>query len=131
MASKRHAVIEHRPLPKTSLSLIDPRITEHKFKAEGQCRMCERRYTVRPLTRHHLVPEAWFLGQPLKLRLIRNAHANLVPLCRPCHDLVDNREADMREEARRHLRRCLSQAEIAFAIQTRGQRWLDYHYPRI
>lgn len=131
MASKAHTVIEHRWARKPSISLVDPRVTEHKMRAEGHCRMCLRPARVRPLTRHHLVPEAWFLRQSLKMRLIRNAHANIVPLCRACHDLVDNREESLREEARRHLRRSLSQSEITFAIQVRGQEWLDFHYPRI
>ena len=93
--------------------------------------MCLRRASVRLLSRLDLVAVAWFLRQPLKMRLIRNAHANIVPLCRPCHDLVDNREQPVREEARMHLRRSLSQSEIAFAIQVRGQRWLDREYRRI
>lgn len=131
MASKAHTVIEHRWARRPSISLADPRVTEHKMRAEGHCRMCLRPASVRPLTRHHLVPEAWFLRQPLAMRLIRNAHANIVPLCRPCHDLVDNRSNLVREEARMHLRRSFSQSEIAFAIQVRGQHWLDREYPRI
>lgn len=127
----RKRAIEHKPVRLPSASLISPRITQHKILAEGHCRMCGRAVRVRPLTRHHLVPESWFLRQPLPLRMIRNAHANLVPLCRPCHDLVDNREEDVRSEARRHLRRCLSQAEMAFAIQVRGIAWLDANYPRL
>lgn len=123
--------IHHRPVRLPAESLVSPRVTQHKILAEGQCRMCGRAAYVRPLTRHHLVPESWFLGQPLPLRLIRNAHANIVPLCRPCHDRVDSREEDERAPARRELRRCLSQAEVAFAIQVRGRRWLDSHYPRI
>jgi 5-methylcytosine-specific restriction endonuclease McrA len=128
MGCKR--VIEHRPVRLPAESLISPRVTQHKILAEGQCRMCGRAHRVRPLTRHHLVPESWFLSQPLPLRLIRNAHANIVPLCRPCHDRVDSREADERTDARRELRRCLGQAEIAFAISVRGKSWLDRYYPR-
>lgn len=69
------------------------------------------------------------MRQPEHLRIIRNAHANIIPLCRPCHDLVDNREHDERRQARRHLRRSLSQAEISFIIQVRGMNWLNHHYP--
>lgn len=99
------------------------------MRAEGHCRMCLRPASVRPLTRHHIIPESWFLRQPYHLRVIRNAHANICPLCRPCHDLVDNRDEDERMSARRELRRSFSQSEIAFAIQVRGIDWLNETYP--
>lgn len=109
---------------------------------EAHCRMCLRHKRVRPLTRHHLVPLAWFLQrhqvngetvyvQPLGVRQIRNANANIIPLCRPCHDLVDHRDREIRKAARRELRRSLWQPEIAFAIAVRDLHWLDAHYPRI
>lgn len=125
----RHLITEHRWARRPSVSLMSPRATEHKMRSEGHCRMCLRPASVRHLTRHHIVPEAWFLRQPLHLRLIRNAHANIVPLCRLCHDLVDNRDADEREDARRMLRRTFSQSEIAFAVQVRGLKWLNDTYP--
>jgi hypothetical protein len=81
------------------------------------------------LTRHHLVPEHWFLRQPLALRQIRNAHANIIPLCRPHHDLVESKQPVVRLEARRLLRQTLTQDEIVFAIQVRGRAWLDMEYP--
>lgn len=125
----RKRTIEHRPIILPSEHLCNPKLTARKM--ETICRMCTRPREVRPLTRHHLVPESWFLKQPLPLRLIRNAHANIVPLCRPCHDRIDSREEYVRLEARRYLRRSLSQQEIAFAIQVRGRAWLNHHYPGI
>ena len=122
--------IEHRPFRLPSEHLCSTKLTHRKIE-NGVCRMCLRSSKLRALTRHHLVPHAWFLSQPLALRLIRNAHANIVPLCRPCHDLVDSRDPVEREEARRHLRRSLLQDEVAFAIQVRGRTWLEYNYPAI
>ena len=122
--------IEHRPIRLPSADLCSPRLTHRKLDA-GYCRMCRREARVRPLTRHHLVPESWFLRQPLPLRMIRNAHANIVPLCRPCHDRIDCRDIVERSQARRELRRSLTQQEITFAIQVRSRAWLDYEYPRI
>lgn len=128
MASK--IMIEHRPFIIPGRTLISPKVTNHKMVAEGHCRMCLRPDRVRPLTRHHLVPVSWFIRQPVPLRVIRNAHANIVPLCRLCHDLVDRADdPEERMRARRELRRSLGQAEIAFAIQVIGKEWLDEHYP--
>lgn len=90
-----------------------------KFKAEGQCRLCERKASVRPLTRHRIVPGA--VGGPYRAD-------NVVPLCRPCHDLVDHRDEDVRVPARRMLRVVLWPVEVAYA-----RRWLrgrfDTMYP--
>lgn len=122
-------ITEHRWARRPSISLMSPKATEHKMRAEGHCRMCLRPASVRPLTRHHIIPESWFLRQPMHLRVVRNAHANIVPLCRPCHDLVDNRDADEKKTARRGLRRSFSQSEIAFAVQVRGLDWLNATYP--
>lgn len=102
-----------------------------KVREEGHCRMCGRRgseelqpQSVRFLTRHHLVPRRWFRRHPLLQRLYANVDANIVPLCRPCHDMV---ECDL--GARRMLRHVLTQAEIAFCIQLRGEEWLEHRYP--
>lgn len=129
MASKMRT--EHRFVRVPDRTLISPKATNHKMVAEGHCRMCLRPSSVRRLTKHHIVPVSWFLRQPLPLRMIRNAHANVTPLCRTCHDRVDNREEDERMEARRELRRSFSQQEIAFAIAIRGKDWLDETYPSI
>lgn len=102
-----------------------------KFGSGAICRMCAREKKIRPLTRHHLVPRAFFaeLEQSDPRRAFVNATANLIPLCRPCHDLVDNRDEFERTFARRKLRQLLGQAEIAFVIALLGKRWLDEHYP--
>ena len=123
-------VIEHRPIKLPSQELCSPKLAHRKID-DGLCRMCLRPAHVRLLTRHHLVPASWFLRQPLPLRMIRNAHANIVPLCRPCHDRVDTRDPMEHIPARRELRRSLAQQEIAFAIQVRGRAWLEREYPRI
>lgn len=91
--------------------------------------MCLRDEGVRPLTRHHIIPESWFMPQPIKLKMIRNAHANIVPLCRLCHDLVDSKNAIERAEARKMLRKTFSQQELAFVIRVLGKGWLDEQYP--
>lgn len=105
---------------------ISPSLLSWRNKrAEGRCRMCQRDHDVRPLTLHHVVPSSWFRRQRRRLALIRNVAANLVPLCRPCHDLVEENEA-----ARSELRRLLAPDEVAFAIQTAGRAWLDKTYPQ-
>lgn len=107
-----------------------------KCLTEGQCRMCERRHRISPLTRHHLVPVSWFNSQPIHddqpargVRMLRNADANIVPLCRHCHDQIDHRDDYLRTTARKMLRATLSQTEIAFVIAIRGKEWLDENYP--
>lgn len=104
--------------------------TARKFAGFALCRMCGKPKAVRPLTRHHLVPQSWFRYQDGHVKALMSATANLIPLCRLCHDLVDNSD-DLweRVEARKMLRRSLTQQEIAFAIQVRGQSWLDIAYP--
>lgn len=122
----RKLAIEHRRAELPSEALASPKWTARKME-HSYCRLggpnCDR------TTRHHLVPEHWFLRQPLPLRQIRNAHANIVPLCRFHHDLVESRHPVVRLQARRLLRARLVQEEIAFAIQIRGRLWLDLEYP--
>lgn len=98
-----------------------------KLRAEGHCRMCLRPDAVRPLTRHHLVPQRWFTHQKHDLRwaLWRNVSANIIPLCRACHDSVEHEW-----DSRKMLRRLLTQEEIALAVALRGMDWLDHAYPR-
>lgn len=93
-------------------------------RSEGRCRMCQRSSDVRPLTRHHLVPEGWFNRPGVRFRLIRNVAPNMIPLCRPCHDFV---ETDM--TGRRELRRVLAPDEVTYALQVAGRRWFDRYYP--
>lgn len=98
---------------------------------EAHCRMCRRHRLVRPLTRHHLIPLSWWAQQDARIRRYRNANANLVPLCREDHDLVDHKDQDVREMARRELRRSLWQPEIAFIIRVIGEDWLRETYPLV
>lgn len=115
-----------------------------KLRQEARCRMCLRPRgpeTVRewqstldaqhnyigsrPLTRHHLIPENWFKFQLRPTRAVRSVDANIVPLCRPCHDEVEHDE-----ESRRMLRRVLGSDEIAFVIQLAGEEWFNERYPK-
>jgi 5-methylcytosine-specific restriction endonuclease McrA len=94
--------------------------------SEGRCRMCQRPRSVRPLTRHHLVPLRWFLTpEGRRYRLVRNSNANIIPLCRACHDLIEKRDPI----ARRMLRRLMTQQEVAFAVKLCGIGWLEREYP--
>lgn len=100
---------------------------KEKVKTEGQCRLCQEPGSWgSDLTRHHLVPEVWFrLRRTWRaLWLCRNADPNIIPLCRPCHDRVEESES-----ARRELRPLLAQDEVAFAFQSIGRAWLDATYP--
>jgi hypothetical protein len=74
------------------------------------------------------VPHSWFLPQDDKIVTVRNANANIVPLCRPCHDAVEDRDPVVRTHARVQLRRVLTQAEIAFAINAMGKERFDATY---
>lgn len=97
-----------------------------KLHAEGRCRMCQRENRVRQLTRHHLVPVRWFMSvEGRRYREVRNANANIIPLCRWCHDLIEHGD----KIARRMLRRLLTQQEVAFAVRIRGIEWLNREYP--
>jgi hypothetical protein len=96
-----------------------------KCREEGICRMCGRPDAVRRLTRHHIVPLSWFRQRP-RFAPLRNADANIVPLCEPCHRVIERRDPP---HARVELRRLLYPAEIAFVLQTAGRNWLDWRYP--
>lgn len=104
-----------------------------KLRQEGRCRMCERPSAERRLTRHHLVPRAWFAPRLaalsgddwFQLWRLRDCDANIVPLCWPCHQAVERDGPP----ARRMLRKVLGAAEAAFAVAVRGQAWLDERYP--
>ena len=122
--------IEHRPAPLPPKSLRSPKLTNAKVAAEGRCRLCQRSFKIRQPTRHHLIPQSWWIRQPLPLRAFRNAWAGIVPLCRKCHDSVDSKDPVEQWEWRRMLRRSLTQQEIAFVICVMSKRWLDLEYPR-
>lgn len=116
-----------------------------KVRQEARCRMCERsrgpdtqkewlqgvaggkvfELGSRSLTRHHLTPQWWFKGQPPPTRAIRSVDANIVPLCRPCHDEVEREEG-----GRRMLRRVLGAEEIALILQLAGEDWFEERYPK-
>lgn len=87
---------------------------------EGRCRMCERPSSVRPLTRHHLVPRAeggsWL-------------NPNIIPLCRPCHDLIDMGPPRERRMWRAKLRLRLEVGELTYARRRLGADEFDYRYP--
>lgn len=95
-----------------------------KVEREGHCRMCRRPSRVRQLTRHHLIPQEWWRRRGEEIAVLRNAAANIVPLCRPCHDDVEH---DL--ESRRMLRRVLTQTEVAFVIDVIGRMWVENRYP--
>lgn len=92
---------------------------------EGACRMCRRPAKVRPLTRHHLVPQRKRDRIPNTPGVGGIHHpGNVVPLCRPCHDRV---ETDGLAAAM--LRRVMHHDEVRFVRDTMGARWLNRNYP--
>lgn len=91
-----------------------------KMKAEGQCRLCgrlNRGSGARELTKHRLVPGR-FGGEYIV--------ANVIPLCRRCHDDVEAQDP----VARRMLRPKLWPLEVAHAIKKLSQEWFDLMYPK-
>lgn len=101
--------------------------THYKLLAEGRCRMCLRDASVRALTRHHLVPQRYYSGVVFADR--RDANENVVPLCRPCHDLIDCGPWSERRPHRVMLRRLLTAGELSSIRRRRDERWLERHYP--
>lgn len=98
--------------------------------------MCQRPSSVRLLTRHHLVPQAWYRERVNGVRrqeewllLRRDSNTNVVPLCRPCHDLIDNGPWSDRRMWRAMLRRLLLPGEVAHVRRAMGQSWLEREYP--
>ena len=78
-------------------------VEDTKVIAEGRCRLCERPWTIRPPTRHRIVP-----GR----RGGRYVPPNIVPVCRPCHDLIEDDPT-----VRRMLRARLWPEEVAHALR--------------
>lgn len=112
---------------------------KNKVRAEGHCRMCRRAAAeltdlagrpdaIRLMTRHHLVPQEFFRIHP-EWKHLRGCDANVVPLCRSCHDLVELPDWMGGRDHRHMLRKVITQAEIAFVIQVRGLDWLESRYP--
>lgn len=101
-----------------------------KVRAEANCRFCQRPWDVRPPTRHHIVPQSYFKSaEGAAKKNMMNSGRNVVGLCRACHDRVDNTNRDEKMRARRELRKLMTQAEIAFAIELRSREWLNRNYP--
>lgn len=98
----------------------------NKIWQEGRCRTCGG---TENLTRHHLVEHAWFVQRKPELRVLRNANANIVPLCTTCHEVVDGREPVLRLKKRAALRQALYANEVAFILQIRGRDWFELSYP--
>lgn len=97
-----------------------------KTTQEGRCRLCLRPWRIRRPSRHHLVPKRWFALHGIVSTILRDCDANVIPLCRVCHDAVESPSDD---QARRLLRKVLGSAEVALAIRLRGSRWFDERYP--
>ena len=113
-----------------SVGLRDNRMSgREKVLMERKCRICP---TKDDMTRHHLVPLSWFFSEEgAHLRNIRNANANIVPLCEECHRIIDGvRDPVGRLQKRAALRERLGANEVAFILQVRGQAWFDKEYQR-
>lgn len=91
------------------------RWAEIRERKLGPCRVCNGlRLGGHQL--HHLVPRA---------HLGADTEANLVPLCRVCHDAVTRRDPF----ACAALRRSLTDAEYAYACERLGETTFDRYYP--
>lgn len=91
-----------------------------KMKAEGQCRLCwrkDRGSGGRELTKHRLVP-----GRHGGEYIV----ANVIPLCRRCHDEVE-REDPL---SRRMLRPKLWPMEVAHGKKKLGEEIFELMYPK-
>lgn len=98
-----------------------------KVSQERRCRICQQKQR---LTRHHLIPQVWFKYRKEELRILRNANANIVPLCETCHRIVDDQSMPVgRLQKRAALRQALHPNEVAFILQLRGPEWFDQAYP--
>lgn len=106
--------------------LIQINSVADKIKAEGQCRQCScsekssgalKGRGVRELSRHRLVP-----GREGGEYVM----ANVIPLCRKCHNEVECQNP----EARRRLRPKLWPMEVAHIIKYMGEEWFELMYPK-
>ena len=103
---------------------VSPSLVRWRDKREeGRCRMCLRSSSLRPLTRHHIVPRVWFKRNG-RVAVLRNVSANIVPLCWPCHEYVE-----WNQYGRSLLRKVLAAEEVAFVLQVSGREWFDRRYP--
>lgn len=120
----------HPYAPRVSPSLAENRMSgRDKVYFERACRVCGSR---KDMTRHHMVPLSWFFSEKgAPLRKIRNANANIVPLCESCHRIIDGvRDPVGRLKLRAALRERLGPNEVAFILQVRGRAWFDQEYPK-
>lgn len=124
----------YEPPPKPKPPQVSTSLTKNfasgrlKISQEKKCRICPSKQN---LTRHHLVPQSWFIGRPDEIKAIRNANANIVPLCESCHRIVDSvRDPVGKLKKRAILREALGTNEFAFIIQLTSRQWLDEHYPK-
>lgn len=112
------------------MSAPDPRpVKRHKAEVDewkilrklklGPCRVCGSSVYGWdwPIELHHLVGRD--LGGD-------DLPANLVPLCRGCHCLVEERS----KVECQLLRASLTLKEYAYVLDTKGTRFLDRYYPR-
>jgi hypothetical protein len=93
-----------------------------KMKAEGQCRLCGRLNKgngARELSRHRLVP-----GRHGGEYVV----ANVIPLCRRCHDDIEAQDPVVR----RMLRPKLWPMEVAHVLRRmpQGEQWFELMYPK-
>lgn len=99
-----------------------------KVSQEKRCRICPNAGRI---TRHHLVPQSWFIGQDEEIKNVMNVDANIIPLCETCHRIVDGvRDPVSRLKKRAAIRDKLGNNEYAYILQVVGEVWLDEHYPK-
>jgi hypothetical protein len=108
-----------KPRPRERLSKQDYRLLQSQVVRGKACRIC---LVNRAESAHHIVPRNPAEGGD-------DVYENLVELCgdgvRGCHGDVEAR----RNDARQKLRQALSPAELEYVLVTKGQGWLDRHYP--
>lgn len=95
----------------------DPTAGFEKIRKEGICRSCRADRV--PLTRHHLVPRS-LLGD--------DVDDNLIPLCPQCH-LWFEQDGHRRRQVGRAIRRTLTEAELAYVLERKGEVFLERYYP--
>lgn len=133
------AAVERRATfadPKDPPRIVDPTAGIAKLRAEGECRICERRPSGHPLdalNRMHVVPRSQ--GGD-------DVDDNIVPGCGSgttgCHGLLTSAMEDPRHpegltvaEARDRMNRRLTDRERAYAETEKYVGWVDDAYPLI
>lgn len=107
--------------PKPAKRIVDGDAGRIKVALEGRCRCCGRTWG---LNRMHLVPK----GQGGD-----DVDDNIAPGCGSgttgCHGALTAHTREWRVIASQ-LRASLTDAEVAYILQKKGQDWLDRTYPR-